>query len=538
MSKFSVTYSSIGVRGRFSWPSKRFKCFVREASTKTSTKTGEKGKKGLVIGVYTDENGRYSLTKFGSSFNSTVNGKIMELIEGSKIKLGKCLVFNGLDEFYGVAVSGLGKQDIPDDDYEFLNRCKENIRIASSVGSKALQNQTVENIVVDQMSNAEAAAEGAILGLWTFQEFRNNEDREIEPKVHLYDASNADSGSWINGVVKAQAQNIARRLADLPSNILTPYKFAEATMDYLCPCGITVVIRDRYWIEKQRMYAFLTMAQGSCEPPYFVEMAYCGGSPDDKPIVLAGMGLTFDSGGLCLKPCDGMPEFRGNCVGAAVVVGVMKAIAQYKLPINVIGLLPLMENMIGGLAVKPGDIVLAKNERTIRVEDPNNAGRVVMADTVVYADQFKPCLVNSIGSFTLGIRKCLGSSSTPVYTTSQEMWDEMKKAGTDTGDRVWRFPLWEHYNHRNTLYPGVDYHNVGYQGHSRGGDSALAAAFVRAFAPKNADFVHMDITGTALITSGKTTPYYRRGYMTGRPTRTIIQFLKQLANPGSKPSTC
>ncbi|KAK9499363.1 hypothetical protein O3M35_002411 [Rhynocoris fuscipes] len=273
-------------------------------------------------------------------------------------------------------------------------------------------------------------------------------------------------------------------------------------MDYLCPCGVTVVVRDRHWIRKQRMFAYLNIAQGSCEPPYFVELAYCGGSPDDKPVVLAGKGTTFDSGGICLKECEGMAEFRGNCAGAATIIGVMKAIAQYKLPINVIGLLPLMENMPGGLAVKPGDILLAKNEKTIRVENPDNEGRLALADALVYAEQFKPCMVVTLANLTLGIRKAVGSACSGTYTPSDFVWGEIKKAGTDTGDRVWRMPLWQHYNYRNTLYPGVDIHNVGYHGHSRGGDSCLGAAFLYAFAPESADFLHLDITGTALITSG------------------------------------
>ncbi|CAA9993143.1 unnamed protein product, partial [Nesidiocoris tenuis] len=144
----------------------------------------------------------------------------------SNLKLGSARVFNGLGEFYGVAVTGVGPNDATMNSKETLNECKENIRIAAAVGAKALQDQTVENILVEEFTNGEAAAEGAILGLWRFEEFRNEEERETRPKVALY-GDNANKDLWIQGVIKARAQNLARRLEDLPANILTPREFVK-----------------------------------------------------------------------------------------------------------------------------------------------------------------------------------------------------------------------------------------------------------------------------------------------------------------------
>uniref|UniRef100_A0A0A9XYX6 Cytosol aminopeptidase n=1 Tax=Lygus hesperus TaxID=30085 RepID=A0A0A9XYX6_LYGHE len=264
------------------------------------------GKKGLVLGAYESCNkGELVLSPEGIKFDETVKGRLSELLRGADVKLGTARVFNGLGDFYGVAVTGLGPEKAGMNDKETLNECKENIRIAAAVGAKALQDQTVENIMVEEFTNAEAAAEGAILGLWRFEEFRNEEERETRPKVALY-GEKSNKCLWMDGVIKARAQNLTRRLEDLPANILTPREFVKAALYYLCPCDINVQVRDYKWIQNQGMNAFFNMAKGSCAVPYFLELTYCGGNDNEKPIVMVGKGVTFDSGGLCLKKCKGM----------------------------------------------------------------------------------------------------------------------------------------------------------------------------------------------------------------------------------------
>ncbi|BET02680.1 manganese ion Hypothetical protein [Nesidiocoris tenuis] len=488
------------------------------------------GKKGLVLGAYdTCNKGEYQLTPEGIKFDEKVKGRLTELLKNSNLKLGSARVFNGLGEFYGVAVTGVGPNDATMNSKETLNECKENIRIAAAVGAKALQDQTVENILVEEFTNGEAAAEGAILGLWRFEEFRNEEERETRPKVALY-GDNANKDLWIQGVIKARAQNLARRLEDLPANILTPREFVKAALYYLCPCGVNVQVRDYKWIQKQGMNALFNMAKGSCAVPYFLELTYCGGSDTEKPVVMVGKGVTFDSGGVCLKKCKGMDEYRADMGGAAVVVGALKAIAQLKVPLNIVGLIPLFENMISGSAIHPGDVVLSMDDRTILVEDTDNEGRVAMADALVYSNRFNPSLVVSVATLTPGIRKALGSGGAGAYTTDDAIWDELKIAGADTGDRTIRLPIWNYYRQRNKMSVTADMHNVGQDG-SWDGDTALGASFLYEFAPSCADFLHLDITGVGMLTTGLI-PYYRKGYMTGRPTRTVIQFIKQMATPG------
>lgn len=471
------------------------------------------------------------MTREGMKFDEQVKGRLTELLRGTNLKLGTARVFNGLGEFYGVAVAGVGSESAGMNNKEMLNECKENIRIAAAVGAKALQDQTVENIMVEGFTNPEAAAEGSILGLWRFEEFKNEDDRETRPKVALYGDS-PQRDSWTTGVIKARAQNLARRLEDLPANVLTPREFVKAALYYLCPCDISVQVRDYKWIQKQGMNAYFNMAKGSCAVPYFLELTYCGGNDNEKPIVLVGKGVTFDSGGICLKKCKYMHEYRADMAGAAVMVGGMKAMAQMGVKANVVGLIPLFENMISGSAIHPGDVVLSMDDRTILVEDTDNEGRVAMADALVYSNRFNPSLVISIATLTPGIRKALGSGGAGAYTRDETVWEELKSAGADTGDRTIRLPIWDYYRMRNKMCMCADLHNVGQDG-SWEGDTALGAAFLYEFSPACSDFLHLDITGVGMLTTGLI-PYYRKGYMTGRPMRTLVQFVKQMSSPSEE----
>lgn len=490
-------------------------------------------KKGLVLGVYEGCNqGVFSMTPAASKFDQEVGGRITELIKGSDLKQGKAKVFHNLGhEFYAVAVSCAGPESLGFDSNEMLNECKEGIRMAVGAGVRELEKCKIGHIMVEGFSNAEAAAEAASLAVWRWQDLKAKENTAVEAKVDLYD--DPDTEGWMRGIQKGEGQNIARRLSEIPANIMTPFAFSQAALEILCPCGVHVDIRDREWLEEKKFLAFLTMAKGSCEPPLFLELSYCGGGEGDKPVVLTGKGTTFDSGGLCLRPCKGMKEFRADMAGAAVVVGLLKTLATLGVPININALIPLMENMPGGACIKPGDVLVGMNNKTIRVERSDNDGRVILADALAYAINYNPCLTINVSTMSDGMLRALGSSATGTFTESDTVWHEMAKAGADTGDRVWRMPLWKFFTKRVRGYTNVDVHNVGY---GRGGTPCLGAAFLKEFAPP-ADFVHMDLMGTGRTSSG-TPNYLRSGLMTGRPTRTLFQFLNQMACPLDRLSEC
>ncbi|XP_014250301.1 cytosol aminopeptidase-like [Cimex lectularius] len=492
-------------------------------------------KKGLVVGAYdgcsADE---LKLTPTAMKIDSETGGKLTQLLKGGVgIKKGTARIFSNIHpEFLSIAVAGLGEEGVGFNEAETLDLCKENIRWASGVGTSALQDEGINLVYVEEFTNAEAAAEGASLAIWKFQPFKAKEEQVIVPKLEFFDGS--DTEGWQRGLIKAECQNMARRLEETPANLMTPMIFAQATLDALCACGVEVELRERDWIETKKMQAFLTMARGSCEEPILLELSYCGSTSDDKPIIFIGKGITFDSGGTCLKDCIGMSEYRGDMAGAAVIVGMFKCIAQLALPINVRAIIPLCENMIGGMAVRPGDLVVARNGKTIQIEDTDNEGRIILLDALNFSSIYQPCLVTTIATLTPGIRRGLGGSASGAFSTSDAVWRELSRAGSETGDRVWRFPFWKCFSNLVTNYVEVDVNNVGLGG---GGGPCLGAAFLLEFAP-SVDFLHLDITGTGLISNGIGYPYMKKGLMTGRPVRTLVQFLYQLSCPHDKGEEC
>uniref|UniRef100_A0A023F9A5 Cytosol aminopeptidase n=2 Tax=Triatoma infestans TaxID=30076 RepID=A0A023F9A5_TRIIF len=513
---------------------KKFDCNCVSTRSFANAACGEGGKKkGLVLGTMEGcKVGEIKFTSAAAKFNEETGNKLLELLQGQELSLGKVKVIHNLNpDYYAVAVACAGPEGVGYNENEILDECRENIRIASGAGAKALNEIGIGVILVDAFSNAAAAAEGSTLAIWRYQDLKKQENRCTESTVDLYE--DPDTEGWTRGRVRAESQNVARKLEETPANHMTPMKFAQAAIDILCPCGVQVDIRDKEWMVDKSLTAFLAMARGSCDPPLFLELSYCGGQEEDKPVLLVGKGVTFDSAGICLKVCKGMDEWKADMAGAAVIVGAMRAIAILGLPINVNALIPLMENMPGGMALKPGDVIVSLNGKTIKVENPDNEGRVILADALAYGHKLKPCLTINLATLTVGIRSALGSSATGAFSTSEVVWEELKKAGANTGDRVWRMPAWKMFSDRVTNFLCCDVDNVG---SGRGGTPCLGNAFLLEFAPP-VDFLHMDMTGTGMRSGGNPL-YLRKGLMTGRPTRTLIQFLAQMACPLDKPSEC
>ncbi|XP_055640892.1 cytosol aminopeptidase-like [Toxorhynchites rutilus septentrionalis] len=496
-----------------------------------STNIGEnRAEKGLVLGLYEQEieTDEPRLSPVAGRFDAKTEGNLLNLIKESNLKgkIGSVKVFNNIDPDYGsVAVVGLGLEGLGYNELEQLDEGLENIRIASGVGAMCLATNGCTRIWVDPMQGAEQAAEGSGLGTWKYQANRMKEDRKPIPKLELFDSPEGDA--WTRGLFKADAQNLARSLSDAPGNQITPTSFAQAAVDALCPCGVSTEVRNMDWIESKSMTSFLSVAKSSCEPPIFLEISYCGEHDAGRPVLIVGKGLTFNSGGLCLKVSEGMSQYRASMAGAASVIATIRAAAALSLPINLVGLIPLCENMPSGMAFKPGDVITTLNGKTVAIHDTNNAGRLIMADTFIYGQTtFKPKIVMDVATMTEGVTHALGGAASGVFANSDFLWKQMQKAGAITGDRVWRMPLWKYYTHKVTNYTNVDLSNTG-QGR---GSSCLGAAFLKEFVPC-VDWIHLDITGVGMLKKGVGIPYLADDRMTGRPTRTLIQFLYQLACP-------
>ncbi|KAL1131060.1 hypothetical protein AAG570_012297 [Ranatra chinensis] len=361
-----------------------------------------------------------------------------------------------------------------------MDELKEAIRRAAASGCQALQDLYIRTIFVDSFGHAESSAEGAGMGVWLYQELKRQELQKSVPRLELFE--DCDFTGWQIGLQKAAAQNLARQLSETPGNLLTPIAFAQSAIEFLGKAGVTLEIRSKDWAKLMGFNAFLAAAKGSCEPPVFLEAVYYGCEADVAPIVLIGKGVTFDSGGLVRKDYQEMLHMRGDMAGAACVVATCRA------------------SLPGPCAMKPGDIVRAKNGKSILVESADFDGRMGLADAFCYATNYNPKVVVSVGTMREEMRQTLGIEAAGVFANNDVLYEQMRIASIHTGDRVWRLPLWQHYTEM--------------------------AAFLREFLPPS-DWLHMDIYAVNM-TEGDTASYLRKG-MTGRPTRTLIEFLAQFA---------
>ncbi|XP_026850070.1 cytosol aminopeptidase-like [Drosophila persimilis] len=320
-----------------------------------------------------------------------------------------------------------------------------------------------------------------------------------------------DLEGWRIGLQKAAAQNLTRQLQEMPSNLLTPTAFAQNVVEVLCKSGVNVEVKVEGWAESQSMHAFLAVGKASCEPPIFLELSYYGTCAEERPIVLVGQGVTYDAGGLCLKEKHELFHMRGDMTGAAVVVACCRAVAGLRLPVNIRGLIPLCENVVGCNSVRTGDMVKSMNGKTIEIQCTDHEDVLVLADALLYAQNFCPKCIIDVGTCSGYMRQALDESAAGVFTNSEILWQQIKHASMHTGDRVWRFPLWKYYSKAVRAGGRSDVQNYGID---RGGRPCKAAAFLREFVPCG-QWMHIDATNV-MVTKGFEYEYLRKG-MAARP---------------------
>ncbi|KAG7313989.1 hypothetical protein KOW79_022485 [Hemibagrus wyckioides] len=503
---------------------------IQKHNSRLFSSSQTSARKGLVLGVYEkdkdDKSNKVLLTEAAAAFDKSVSGKLSEIltVSGPPLKKGKSRMFYGLhQDFPSVAVVGLGQKGAGVCRKEQWDNGKENIRAAVAAGCRQLQDLEIPHVEVDPCGDGQSAAEGAVLGLFEYDELKRKKTTRVTPQLY----GSGDDKAWEKGVLYGEGQNLARRLMEAPANHVTPTVFADTIEQKLSPFSdrVTVYKRAKPWIESEQMDAFLSVAKGSEEPPVFLEVHYTG-SPDSKqpPLVLVGKGVTFDSGGISIKPASGMDAMRADMGGAAAVCSAIVTAAALKLPINIVGLTPLCENMPSGKANKPGDVVKAKNGKTIQVDNTDAEGRLILADALCYAHNFNPRAIVNAATLTGAMDVALGSAATGVFTNSDWLWEQLHKASVVTGDRVWRMPLFQHYTRQVTESALADVNNIGK--YSRSGGACTAAAFLREFVTAS-HWAHLDIAG--VMSNKDEVPYLRKG-MSGRPTRTLVEFAAALAS--------
>lgn len=309
---------------------------------------------------------------------------------------------------------------------------------------------------------------------------------------------------------------LAKDLGNLPPNICTPVYLGKQAEKLAKDYGFKVEVLEQPDIEKLKMGSFLGVTRGSEEPPRFIVLQHLKGKKSQKPVVLVGKGITFDTGGISLKPGADMDEMKYDMCGAAAVLGVFKAIGELDLPFNVVGLIPTCENMPSGRATKPGDVLTSMSGQTIEVLNTDAEGRLILCDALTYAERFEPAAVIDIATLTGACVIALGHHPSGLFANNEALAKALLTAGETSHDRAWQMPLWDDYQSQlDSNF--ADIANIG----GRAGGSITAACFLSRFAKKY-DWAHLDIAGTAWK-SGK-----EKGG-TGRPVPLLVTYLLQEA---------
>ena len=314
------------------------------------------------------------------------------------------------------------------------------------------------------------------------------------------------------GLAIAHGVGLARDLGNLPGNVCTPTYLAGAARDLAKHYRMKLTVLERAQMEKLGMGALLSVARGSVQPPKLIVLEYRGGPAGQRPVALVGKGITFDTGGISLKPAPEMDEMKFDMCGAASVLGTLKAIAEMKLRINVVGLIPATENMPGGRATKPGDIVTTMSGQTVEILNTDAEGRLILCDALTYAERYKPQAVIDIATLTGACVIALGHVVSGLFANDDALAREVLNAGEAAGDRAWHLPLHDEYQEQlNSNF--ADFANIG----GRPAGAVTAACYLSRFT-KKFKWAHLDIAGTAWK-SGK-----EKG-ATGRPVPLLTQFL-------------
>ena len=494
-----------------------------------SIKSGSpaKGRTGCVVaGVF---DGR-KLSPAAQAIDTASRKQVSALLKRGDLegKLGQTLLLHNVR---GVAAErvllvGVGKErDLAETPY----------RTALAAAVKALRSTGAAEATVclaelpvkkrDLAWKAEQLATAVMDGYYRFDQLKSKAPevkralKKVVVQVAERDAAPKAESAVNRALAIAEGVALAKDLGNLPGNVCTPTYLAEQAVELGKRHGIKVQILEQKELEKLGMGCFLAVARGSRQPPKLIVMEYQGGKRDAPPVALVGKGITFDTGGISIKPAPEMDEMKFDMCGAASVLGTMKAVAQMRLPMNVVGVVPATENMPGGNAIKPGDIVTTLSGQTVEILNTDAEGRLVLCDALTYVERFKPAAVVDIATLTGAMVIALGHVATGLFANSDALAREILSAGETAWDRAWHLPLWDEY--QDALKSNfADIPNIG----SRAGGSITAACFLSRFT-KAFPWAHLDIAGTAWKSGAE------KG-ATGRPVALLSHFLVARAAAG------
>ncbi len=476
----------------------------------------------LVVGVFEDR----KLPEIARGLSGA--GALGAAIKSGDVsgKPGSTLLLRGVEGIAAerVLLVGLGKNEAISDK-NFTGAVQAAARTLSNLGAT----DAVFALPFDKLAKRDAAWAvcNAVLAVrettyrYDITKSKKDEPRKGLRKIVFLTSDAGARGALAQGQAIANGVDLTKDLGNLPSNICTPTYLANTARKLAREFGFGVQVLERKQLEALRMGSFLSVTKGSDEPPKFIILKHMGGKAKDAPTVLVGKGITFDTGGISLKPGASMDEMKYDMCGAASVLGTFRAIGELGLKANVIGVIPSCENMPSGRASKPGDIVTSMSGQTIEILNTDAEGRLILCDALTYAERFKPAAVIDIATLTGACVVALGHHTTGLFTRDDEAHDvlaaELLAAGKVSGDPAWRMPLGDLYQEQ-LKSNFADMANIG----GSPGGSITAACFLERFTKKYT-WAHLDIAGTAWKSGAA------KG-ATGRPVPLLTTFLINKAN--------
>ncbi len=375
----------------------------------------------------------------------------------------------------------------------------------------------------EQSRFLQAFCEGYLLANYEYKDLKTKDTEGFSPTgmsllVHGKDLP------WADTVKKARVLTesvfLARHLGDRPGNYLTPVHFADEAKKVAAASGLKCKILDRRAIEKEKMGLLIGVAKGSVEEPRFIVLEHNGGKKSEAPIALVGKGVTFDSGGISIKPAGAMEEMKYDMMGAATVLAVMHAVAKLKLPINIVGFIAAAENMPGGRAQKPGDVATSMSGKTVEITNTDAEGRLILADALEYAQKYyNPSAIMDFATLTGAVIVALGSVASGIMGTSKELLERIKISAEQTGERVWELPLYEEYE-EDLKSAYADIRNSG----TRDAGSSKGGTFLKFFVDGKYPWAHFDIAGSSFLR--KDLNYASAKNASGATIRLVVDLLE------------
>jgi len=472
----------------------------------------------IAVAVFEQAN----LSPSAQAINDLGNNIISRIIERGDItgKAGQTVMLHDVAGLTSerVLLVGCGKQD-KTTEKDFTSANTAMTKVLNESGAATATSCLAEISVNDKPAswNVRQSIIASEAALYKYSQTKSDVKAQENPLEKLAFIANADNKEAIEiatqtGDAIGKGMNIARELGNLPGNVCTPTYLAEQAVEIGQRFdSVETTILEESDMEELGMGSFLSVSRGSREPAKLITMNYKGAG-DEKPVVLVGKGLTFDAGGISLKPSQAMDEMKYDMCGSASVFGTISAIAELNLPINVVGVVPSSENLPDGDANKPGDVVTSMAGKTIEILNTDAEGRLILCDALTYSERFDPAIVIDIATLTGAIISALGSQASGLMANDQGLADDLLKAGIDSHDRIWQLPLWDDYQQQiDSNF--ADIANIG----GKEAGSVTAACFLSRFTEKYT-WAHLDIAGTAWV-GGKA-----KG-ATGRPVPLLVQYL-------------